>query len=95
LTKGLKDNHKEVLYCWAIRLWSPQRIADFRGQTDRNIRKLYTKMIEGIRLKMSIRLYQRYALYESLTLEQVELVEECIVKYDIGVIRKSRQEAGK
>jgi len=93
-TEMLDANHKELLYYWAIRQWSPQRIAALRGQTDRNIRKVYNKMIENIRLKISERLYPRYALYESLTLAQIALVEACIVKYGIGEIRK-KQEVGK
>ena len=53
IAKGLDDNRKEILYYWAIRLWSPQQIAAFRGQTDRNIRKVYNKMISEIRLKLA------------------------------------------
>jgi len=38
-------NQKEVLYFILIRNWSPQKIADFRGQTDRNIRRIYDTAI--------------------------------------------------
>lgn len=53
-TKELDENHKEILYYWAIRQWTPQKIAAMRGQSDRNIRKVYNKMIEDIRRKIDI-----------------------------------------
>jgi len=46
--KTLKGKQKEVLYYRAIRQWSPQKLAAIRGQTDRNIRKLYTTLIAKI-----------------------------------------------
>jgi len=58
--KELDESHKEILYYWAIRYWSPQRIAALRGQTDRNIRKVYNNMIGDIRRKLYIRLFFRY-----------------------------------
>ena len=36
----LKDEHKEVLYFLAVRLYKPSQLAAMRGQTDRNIRKV-------------------------------------------------------
>ena len=75
LTKALDDDHKEILYYWAIRQWSPQRIAAFRGQTDRNIRKVYNKMIEDIRMDLYIRLIGRYEAEAPLTPAQKHLCE--------------------
>lgn len=37
---GMKEEHKELLYFLGIRLLSPQEVAELRGQTDRNIRKV-------------------------------------------------------
>lgn len=71
-TKELDENHKEILYYWVIRQWTPQQIAAFRGQTDRNIRKVYNNMIEGIRKKMYIRLEPRYSAKKPLTFTQQE-----------------------
>jgi len=87
-TKELDENHKEILYYWAIRLWSPQRIAAHREQSDRNIRKVYNKMIEDIRRKIFNRLYPRYEEFLPLTLAQIKFVEEYIVKHGKGKIRK-------
>ena len=76
LVGKLDENRKEILYYWAIRLWSPQRIAAFRGQTDRNIRKVYTNMIADIRRKMYIRLYPRYKEGLPLTKAQKKFCED-------------------
>ena len=80
LMKVLDENRKEILYYWAIRLWSPQRIAAYRGQTDRNIRKVYNKMIDEMREKLYKRLYPRYKAKESLTYRQREFVEGYVAK---------------
>ena len=48
----LKAEQKEVLYYLAIRQWSPQQLAAYRGQTDRNIRKVYAALIRKIHRKM-------------------------------------------
>ena len=52
LTVDLDENQKEILYYRAIRYWSPQRLAAYRNQTDRNIRKVYTKMIDDMRYEL-------------------------------------------
>ena len=36
----LKEEHKEILYFLYLRLYKPQELAELRGQTDRNIRKV-------------------------------------------------------
>lgn len=40
LIRRLSENHKEVLYYHAVRMYDTARIAAIRGQTERNIRKL-------------------------------------------------------
>ena len=71
-TAGLDDSHGEILYYRAIRQWSPQKIAALRGQTDRNIRKVYSHMIGDMRRKMYMRLRPRYEAGEPLTHNQRE-----------------------
>ena len=80
LTKELDENRKEILYYWAIRLWTPQKIAAYRGQTDRNIRKVYNKMIDEMRGKLYKRLCLRYKAGEPLTHRQREFVESYMAK---------------
>ncbi|GHU90553.1 hypothetical protein FACS1894202_10530 [Clostridia bacterium] len=72
LLDALDENHKEILYYRVIRQWSPQRLAAFRGQTDRNIRKVYSKMIADFQAEMYARLGGRFERGEPLTFEQRE-----------------------
>jgi len=74
LVAGLRDNQKEVLYFRAICQWSPQEIAAMRGQTDRNIRKVYDTLIEGLRKKLYEWLLPRYEQNLPLTLAQREFM---------------------
>ena len=53
----MKEEHKELLYFMGLKCFSPQRMAVFRGQTDRNIRKVRDVMYRKLRKK----------LYRSLT----------------------------
>ena len=87
----MDDKRKEILYYWAIRLWSPQEIASMRGQSDRNIRKVYNKMIEEFRQELFKRLYPRYEAYLPLTFAQIIFVEERITKYGEGQLRNRKE----
>ena len=87
LVGELTENQKEILYYRAIRYWSNQRIAAIRGQTDRNILKSYTTLIEGIRRKLYLRLLPRYIAETNtpsaalLTFAQREFMERNFGKY--------------
>ena len=74
LVEALNDNQKEVLFFRAIWQWSPQKIAAMRGQTDRNIRKVYDVLIESLRKKLYMRLLPRYEANASLTTAQREFM---------------------
>ncbi|MCL1810419.1 MAG: hypothetical protein FWG42_11750 [Clostridiales bacterium] len=78
----LDGDHKEILYYWAIRYWTPQMIAAYRGQTDRNIRKVYNRMIDNLREKMYLRLYPRYRCNLPLTLEQRNFCNDYLWQLD-------------
>ena len=54
---NMKESHKELLYFMGLKGFSPQRMAVFCGQTDRNIRKVRNVMYGKLRKK----------LYRSLT----------------------------
>jgi len=95
MVNPLEEKQKEILYYLAIRQWTPQRLAVMRGQTDRNIRKVYAKMIGDIQDKLFERLYQRYIQYWSLTTTQVAFVEWYIGKHGKGVIRANIPEEEK
>ena len=72
----LNDDQREILFYSAIRQWTPQKIAEIRGQTDRNIRKVYENMIENIRKKMYLRLYPRIRDKLPLTKAQKDFCEK-------------------
>ena len=48
----LKEDHKELLFLWAVRLFSSTRIAAIRQQSDRNIRKVRNTMMKKIRREL-------------------------------------------
>ena len=50
---GLKEEHKEIFYLLFLRQFSPQYVAQMRGQTDRNIRKVRDTVLRKIRKKMN------------------------------------------
>ena len=78
ILQTLNDNQKEVLYYWAIRQESPRQIAKRRGQTDRNIRKVYDTLITRIRGKLYERLSPRYFTDAPLTAAQRRFVADYI-----------------
>lgn len=57
----LNDNHMEVLYYLAIKCYSIQKVAQMRGQTDRNIRKLRDLFLKNIREMLAQRIVHRMA----------------------------------
>ena len=48
----LKEDHKELLFLWAVRLFSSTRIDAIRQQSDRNIRKVRNTMMKKIRKEL-------------------------------------------
>ena len=91
LVKKLKEGQKEVLYYHVIRRWSIQHIAAYRGQTDRNILKVYTTMIESLRYKLYMSLLPQFRTNQSLTRRQREFVESNLVKYGDGKPKRRRK----
>ena len=59
LIRKLPENHKEVFYYHAVRLYDCVRIAAIRGQTDRNIRKLLSLLLSNLRKMLLVRLAGR------------------------------------
>ena len=49
----LPDDRKELLFLYAIEHWSTMKIAAWRKQTDRNIRKIRNTLLKRIRKKIS------------------------------------------
>ena len=52
IIEGTKEEHREILFFLYLRLFSPQRVAAIRGQTDRNIRKVRDVAVRKLRKKV-------------------------------------------
>ncbi len=59
LLRQMKEDHKEILFYTAVRQYSAVQIAAIRGQTDRNIRKVWDTLLKGLRKKLRTRLAER------------------------------------
>ena len=88
LTSVLDGEHKEIYYYRAIRQWKPKQIAALRGQTDRNVRKVYNKMIEDLRYELFYFLYWRYKMHLPITTTQKKFVIASIETYNVAEKRE-------
>ena len=70
IIQELNEDHKEVLYFLSLRLYSTVRVAQLRGQSDRNIRKLRDTYTRKLQKKLYAHLIQK----PSLTLREQEFV---------------------
>ena len=52
IIEGMKEEHREILFFLYLRLFSPQRVATIREQSDRNIRKVRDVVIRKLRKKV-------------------------------------------
>ena len=72
----LSDDHKEILYFSAVRLYSTLKIAEIRGQSDRNIRKVRNTMLKKIYKKILPYLREREEKGLSMTTEERAFLAE-------------------
>ena len=64
----LKEDHKELLFLWAVRLFSSTRIAAIRQQSDRNIRKVRNTMMKKTRKELLSALTDKAEKQQPMTL---------------------------
>lgn len=76
ILRELKEDQKFLLFLWALRQYSSARIADIRGQTDRNIRKVRNTMMKKIRKKLLAALIQKVQAQQPLTLIEKKFLTE-------------------
>jgi hypothetical protein len=76
LLRDLSENHREILYFSAIRLYSSARIAAMRKQTDRNIRKTRSLMLDRLHKELIPRLVHRVDSGLPVTLAQLDFLRE-------------------
>lgn len=74
ILRELNEDHKELLYLCAIRLFSSTKIAAIRGQSDRNIRKVRGTMLKKIRKKLLAALTEKVQAQQPLTLLEKEFL---------------------
>lgn len=72
---GLSENHKDLLFHCAVLQYSAMRIAQMRGQTDRNIRKIRATMLKKIQKKLLNYLQSGQRSPQELTLNEKQFVD--------------------
>lgn len=78
----MKEDHKELLFLWAVRLFSSTRIAQIRKQSDRNIRKVRNTMLKKIRKKLLEALTKKMKAQQPMTLLEKDFLEESGMEID-------------
>ena len=95
LVRSLSEEHKEVLYFLSIRLYSTMRLAELRGQTDRNIRKLRNTIRKKLQRQLYDHLCGKKKAGGSLTLRERQFMEEYAALLDTkgkdAVIRRENK----
>ena len=74
ILRELNEDHKFLLFLWALRQYSSTRIATIKGQSDRNIRKVRNTMLKKIRKKLLAALTQKVQAQQPLTLLEKEFL---------------------
>lgn len=72
----LSEEHKEVLYFLALRLYSTTQLAAVRGQSERNIRKLRKTIRKKLQRQMFEHLCGKNKNGSSLTLRERQFIKE-------------------
>ena len=80
ILRELSDDHKFMLYLCAVRQLSSVKIAEIKGQTDRNIRKVRSTMLNRIRKKLLPALKEKEQ--KQLTLIEKEFLRENGIDFD-------------
>ena len=80
----LNEEHKELLFLCAVRLFSSTKIAKIRKQSDRNIRKVRGTMLKKIRKKLLPALLDKAEKQQPMTLLEKDFLEESGMKIDSG-----------
>lgn len=75
IVMNLKLEHREILYFLGIRLYSAKKLAELRGQTDRNIRKVRDVVKRKIHKKLYAALLSQRERGASLTLQEKEFMQ--------------------
>ena len=76
MVEELSEEHKEILYFLSLRLYSTTQLAQMRGQSDRNIRKVRNTLRKKLQKKLYAHLCRMQDEGKSLTLRERQFMEE-------------------
>ena len=88
IVMNLKLDHKELLFFLGIRLYSTQKLADLRGQSERNIRKVR----DTIRRRIHRKLYAALTELQQTSDELIHLEQNFLRDYIPAKRRQSSDE---
>ena len=77
IVKNLKLDHKEIVYFLGVRLYSTQKLAELRGQSERNIRKVR----DTVRRRIHRKLYEALMELEETGGELIHLEQDFLRIY--------------
>ena len=72
----LSEDHKELLFLCAVKLFSSTRVAAIRQQSDRNIRKVRNTILKKIRKKLLAALTEKAEKQQSMTILEKAFLSE-------------------
>ena len=73
---NLNEDHKFLLFLWALRQYSSTRIAAIKGQSDRNIRKMRGTMLKKTRKKLLAGLLDKHGKQRPMSLLEKEFLAD-------------------
>ncbi len=76
ILRELSEDHKEILFLHAVRVYSSKKIGEVRGQSDRNIRKVRNTMFKKIYKKLLPILKERMEKKLAMTNEEKQFVAD-------------------
>ena len=80
----LSEDHKELLFLCAVKLFSSTKVAAIRQQSDRNIRKVRNTVLKKIRKKLLAALTEKAEKQQPMTLLEKAFLEESSKVVDSG-----------
>lgn len=84
ILRELSEDHKELLFLCAVKLFSSTRVATIRQQSDRNIRKVRNTVLKKIRKKLLAALKEKADTQQPMTLLEKAFLEDNSETVDSG-----------
>lgn len=84
ILRELSEDHKELLFLCAVKLFSSTRVAAIRQQSDRNIRKVRNTVLKKIRKKLLAALKEKADTQQPMTLLEKAFLEDNSETVDSG-----------